>query len=63
MINTQPNVAGQGLCSPCQAAAMSRMTIPQRLDYLKRLGLTAQLQALEASLKATGYQLPSPSAI
>jgi hypothetical protein len=63
MITTQSNVGNGGGCTPCQQAAMARMTIPQRLAFMKSLGLTAELKALEESLAASGYQLPAPTSI
>lgn len=63
MINYQNTLAPSAICSPCQVAAMAHMTIPQRLAFMKNLGLTTELAALEKQLAETGYKIPSPSGL
>jgi hypothetical protein len=51
------------ICTPCQEKAMSNMSVQQRIIFLRQLGLTKELQALEATLSAKDYTIPKPLAI
>jgi hypothetical protein len=42
---------------------MANMSVPQRIVFLRQLGLTKELQELEAALSAKDYTIPKPLAI